>query len=175
MNSEAGSRNSEIQRLVIIALGSNLSDSQQNILTAMEQLESFSDSPISISSLWETSPVDCPPDSPKFVNAMVGLIPQENETPLKLLRKLRKLERKFGRRRKKVLNEARPLDLDLIAFGSLTCNTPELILPHPRSHLRRFVLQPLSEIAPKLILPGQGKTVAELLAGLPPDESINRL
>jgi len=175
MNSEAGSRNSEIQRLAIIALGSNLGDPQQNILTAMEQLEIFSDSPISISSLWETSPVDCPPDSPKFVNAMVGLIPQENETPLKLLRKLRKLEKKFGRRHKKVLNEARPLDLDLIAFGSETCNTPELILPHPRAHLRRFVLQPLSEIAPKLILPGQGKTVAELLAGLPSDESIKRL
>ena len=119
--------------------------------------------------------MDCPLDSPKFVNAMVGLIPQENETPLKLLRKLRKLERKFGRRRKKVLNEARPLDLDLIAFGSETCNTPELILPHPRAHLRRFVLQPLSEIAPELTLPGQGKTVAELLAGLPPDESIKRL
>jgi 2-amino-4-hydroxy-6-hydroxymethyldihydropteridine diphosphokinase len=175
MKPEAGSRDSEIQRLAIIALGSNLGDPLQNILTAMQQLEIFSDSPISKSSLWETSPVDCPPDSPKFVNAMVGLIPQENETPLKLLRKLRKLERKFGRRRKKVLNEARPLDLDLIAFGRETCNTPELILPHPRTHLRRFVLQPLSEIAPELILPGQGKTVAELLAGLPPAESITRL
>jgi len=65
--------------------------------------------------------------------------------------------------------------LDLIAFGTETRNTPELILPHPRARLRRFVLQPLSEIAPDLILPGQGRTVSELLAALPGDESITRL
>jgi 2-amino-4-hydroxy-6-hydroxymethyldihydropteridine diphosphokinase len=158
-----------------VALGSNLGDSQQIVLDAMARLQDFSAKPILKSSLWQTTPVDCPPDSPKFVNAVVGLVPQENETPLKLLRKLRKLERKFGRRPKKVLNEARPLDLDLIAFGSETCDSPELILPHPRTHLRRFVLQPLSEVAPSFILPGQGKTVAELLAGLPPDETITRL
>jgi 2-amino-4-hydroxy-6-hydroxymethyldihydropteridine diphosphokinase len=63
----------------------------------------------------------------------------------------------------------------LIAFGSETRNSPELILPHPRAHLRKFVFQPLSEIAPDLILPGQGKTVSELLAGLPGDETVTRL
>jgi 2-amino-4-hydroxy-6-hydroxymethyldihydropteridine diphosphokinase len=161
--------------LAFIALGSNLGDSRQIILDAMARLETFSDKPILKSSLWETSPVDCPPGSPKFVNAVVGLVPPESETPLGLLRKLRKLERKFGRRPKKILNEARPLDLDLIAFGNETRNSPELILPHPRAHLRRFVLQPLSEVAPDFTLPGQGKTVAELLAGLPPDETITRL
>jgi 2-amino-4-hydroxy-6-hydroxymethyldihydropteridine diphosphokinase len=161
--------------IAIIALGSNLGDSRRNILSAMERLQIFSDAPILKSSLWETSPVDCPPGSPKFVNAAVGLFPLEDETPLKLLRKLRKLERKFGRCPKKILNEARPLDLDLIAFGNETRHSPELILPHPRAHLRRFVLQPLSEIAPDFILPGQAKTVFELLAGLPPDETITRL
>jgi 2-amino-4-hydroxy-6-hydroxymethyldihydropteridine diphosphokinase len=159
----------------IVALGSNLGDSRQIILDAMAQLETFPDKPILKSSLWGTSPVDCPPGSPKFVNAVVGLIPQANETPIKLLRKLRKLERKFGRRPKKVLNEARSLDLDLIAFGKSTHNSPELILPHPRAHLRRFVLQPLNEIAPEFILPGQEKTVSELLAELPPDETVTRL
>jgi 2-amino-4-hydroxy-6-hydroxymethyldihydropteridine diphosphokinase len=157
---------------VFIALGSNLGDSQQIILDAMARLETLSDKPILKSSLWQTAPVDCPPGSPKFVNAVVGLVPSEHETPLGLLRKLCKLERKFGRRPKKVLNEARPLDLDLIAFGAETRNSPELILPHPRAHLRRFVLQPLSEIAPDFILPGQGRTVAELLAGLPPGETV---
>jgi 2-amino-4-hydroxy-6-hydroxymethyldihydropteridine diphosphokinase len=126
------------------------------------------------SSLWQTVPVDCPPGSPNFVNAAVGLVPPENETPLGLLRKLRELEKQFGRRSKKVLNEARPLDLDLIAFGSETRNSPELILPHPRAHLRRFVLQPLSEVAPDFVLPGQERTVAELLAGLPPGETVTR-
>jgi len=70
-----------------------------------------------------------------------------------LLQKLRALEKEFGRTSKKVLNEPRSLDLDLIAFGTETRNSPELILPHPRAHLRRFVLQPLGEIAPDFILP----------------------
>ena len=81
----------------------------------------------------------------------------------------------FGRQAKKVPNEPRPLDLDLIAFGAETRDTPELILPHPRAHLRRFVLQPLSEIAPELVLQGQGKTVADLLAELPNDGSVRHL
>jgi 2-amino-4-hydroxy-6-hydroxymethyldihydropteridine diphosphokinase len=63
----------------------------------------------------------------------------------------------------------------LIAFGNDIRATPELILPHPRAHLRRFVLQPLSEIAPELILPKQTKSVTELLKELPPDETIRRL
>jgi 2-amino-4-hydroxy-6-hydroxymethyldihydropteridine diphosphokinase len=161
--------------LAIVALGSNLGDSRKIILDAMARLQKFSNSPILKSSLWQTSPVDCPPDSPKFVNAVAGLIPKENETPESLLKILRELENEFGRAPKAVLNEPRPLDLDLIAFGSETRSTPELILPHPRAHLRRFVLQPLSEIAPQLILPGQGKTVAELLARLPDDETVTRL
>jgi 2-amino-4-hydroxy-6-hydroxymethyldihydropteridine diphosphokinase len=161
--------------LAFIALGSNLGDSQKIILDALVQLQNFSEFPILKSSLWEAAPVDCPPGSPKFVNAVVGLVPPEAETPPGLLRKLRKLERKFGRRPKKILNEPRPLDLDLIAFGNINCNLPELILPHPRAHLRRFVMQPLSEMVPELILPGQEKTVAELLARLPANETVERL
>jgi 2-amino-4-hydroxy-6-hydroxymethyldihydropteridine diphosphokinase len=65
--------------------------------------------------------------------------------------------------------------LDLIAFGAETRNSPDLALPHPRAHERRFVLQPLSEIAPDLILPGQGKTVSKLLAELPAGETVTRL
>ncbi|MEJ0089085.1 MAG: 2-amino-4-hydroxy-6-hydroxymethyldihydropteridine diphosphokinase [Limisphaerales bacterium] len=175
MNSGFRIQDPEFQKLAIVALGSNLGDSRQIILDAMARLETFSDKPILRSSLWETSPVDCPPGSPKFMNAVVALVPHDNEAPILLLRKLRKLERKFGRRPKKILNEARLLDLDLIAFGSKTWDSPELILPHPRAHLRRFVLQPLAEIAPALILPGQGKTVSELLAELPPDATVTRL
>jgi 2-amino-4-hydroxy-6-hydroxymethyldihydropteridine diphosphokinase len=118
--------------------------------------------------------VDCPPESPKFLNAVVAFVPQKTETPESLLQKLQNLEKVFGRTPKKVLNEARPLDLDLIAFGNETRNSSELILPHPRAHLRRFVLQPLNEFAPELILPGQSKTVAQLLTELPPDDSMRR-
>ena len=120
-------------------------------------------------------PVDCPPESPKFLNAVAGLVPREGETPESLLKKLQALEKEFGRRPKTILNEPRPLDLDLIAFGNEVRNSAALILPHPRTHLRRFVLQPLSEIAPDLILPGQEKTAAQLLAQLPADESVTRI
>jgi len=141
----------------------------------MARLRKISGRPLLKSSLWQTSPVDCPPGSPPFVNAVVGFAPQKNETPESLLQKLRALEKEFGRPPKKVLNEPRPLDLDLIAFGTETRNSPGLILPHPQAHLRRFVLQPLSEIAPDLILPGQNQTVSQLLAGLPDGETVTRL
>ena len=158
-----------------MALGSNLGDSRKIVLDAMTRLQSFSDQPILKSSLWQTSPVNCPPGSPLFVNAVVGFVPHADETLESLLEKLHKLEREFGRLPKKVLNEPRLLDLDLIAFGTETRNTPDLILPHPRAHLRRFVLQPLGEIAPDLVLPGQNKTVLQLLAELSSDEILKRL
>ncbi len=155
--------------LVIIALGSNLGNARLNVLTAMERLQGFSTQPLLKSNLFQTAPVDCPPGSPPFVNAAVGLVPREGETPESLLSKLKALEGEFGRIPKKVLNEPRPLDLDLIAFGDDRRATAELTLPHPRASQRRFVLQPLSEIAPNLVLPGQTRTVAELLADLPPE------
>jgi 2-amino-4-hydroxy-6-hydroxymethyldihydropteridine diphosphokinase len=92
--------------------------------------------------------------------------PQPGETPETLLAKLQALEKQFGRTPKKVLNEARSLDLDLIAFGGEVRQTPQLLLPHPRAHLRRFVLAPLAELAPDLVLPGQPQTAATLLAVL---------
>jgi 2-amino-4-hydroxy-6-hydroxymethyldihydropteridine diphosphokinase len=161
--------------LAIVALGSNIGDSRQIILDALTRLQKISGRPLLKSSLWQTTPVNCPPNSPLFVNAVVGLAPQKSETTESLLQKLRSLEKEFGRLPKKVLNEPRALDLDLIAFGTETRNSPELILPHPCAHLRRFVLQPLCEIAPDFILPGQTKTVSQLLAGLPDDEMVTRL
>jgi 2-amino-4-hydroxy-6-hydroxymethyldihydropteridine diphosphokinase len=165
----------QARRLSYIALGSNLGDSRQIILETMVRLQNFSDRPTLKSSLWQTSPVDCPPGSPMFVNAVVALEAREGETPESLLQKLRVLEKEFGRQSKMKLNEPRPLDLDLIAFGPEMRDTPKLVLPHPRAHVRRFVLQPLNEIAPELVLPGQNKSVAELLADLADDETVRRL
>ncbi len=161
--------------LAIVALGSNLGRSREAIQAAITHAKFISDHPILRSSIWETTPVDCPPGSPKFLNAVVAFVPQKGETPETLLKKMQDLEKVFGRTPKAILNEPRPLDLDLIAFGNEIRNTPELILPHPLAHLRRFVLQPLSEIAPELMLPGQTKTVSELLAALPPDETMVRV
>lgn len=161
--------------IAYIALGSNLGDSRDAVLRAMERLQEFSDQPLAKSSLLETTPVDCPPGSPNFVNAVVGLIPRRDETPESLLTKLQKLEAEFGRVPKKVMNEARPLDLDLIAFENEVRSTPQLTLPHPRAHLRQFVLQPLAEIAPGLILPGQGRAVSALLRQLTSAETVRKL
>lgn len=135
----------------------------------MERIQELAEGPILKSSLWQSTPVDCPPGSPIFVNAVVGLMPRTGETPESLLLKLQTLEKEFGRRPKKVWNEPRPLDLDLIAFGGEIRTTKALTLPHPRAHTRRFVLHPLSEIAPELVLPGQTQSVAQLLERLPPD------
>jgi 2-amino-4-hydroxy-6-hydroxymethyldihydropteridine diphosphokinase len=161
--------------MAVVALGSNLGDSRLNILRGIRHLEELSDRPLLKSSLWQTAPVDCPPGSPVFVNAVVARLSGKGETPETLLAKLQALEKEFGRQSKHVLNEPRPLDLDLIAFGNETRATKELTLPHPRAHERRFVLQPLSEIAPDLILPGQTKSVAQLLDQLPPDPSMRKL
>lgn len=151
-----------------VALGSNQGDSRQILTQAIARLQDFSATPLLQSTFVKTAPVDCPPGSPDFLNAVVALQPRAGDTPESLHARLQALEKEFGRQPKKILNEPRPLDLDLIAFGTETRDTPQLTLPHPRAHQRRFVLQPLAEIAPDFVLPGQTQTVAALLAGLPP-------
>jgi 2-amino-4-hydroxy-6-hydroxymethyldihydropteridine diphosphokinase len=152
--------------LVIVALGSNLGDSKSILEQAARELQKLSSAPLLRSSFWITPPVNCPPGSPDFVNAVVGMKALPGETPESLLPQLQAIEKRFGRQAKKILNEPRPLDLDLVAFGQQMRRSEALSLPHPRAHLRRFVLQPLSEIAPDFVLPGQSRTVGELLAGL---------
>jgi 2-amino-4-hydroxy-6-hydroxymethyldihydropteridine diphosphokinase len=160
---------------VIVALGSNLGDSVRLLTEAMNRLQSWSAEPLRRSSLWQSDPVDCPPHSPLFLNAVVGLSPWPGETPESLLAKLRQTEIEFGRRPKQVHNEARPLDLDIISFGGETRSSPTLTIPHPRAHLRGFVLEPLAEIAPELILPGQTESVARLAQQLRPTQRLHRL
>lgn len=172
MNAERGCRNAE---WAFVALGSNLGNSREMVLHAMDRLQELSDHPLLKSSLWESSPVNCPPGSPNFVNAVVGLIPREEESPENLLEKLQSLEREFGRQPKKIFNEPRPLDLDLIAFGKETRNSSALILPHLRAHERRFVLEPLAEIAPDFVLPGQTKTIQQLLLSVKSEEILRKI
>jgi len=162
-------------KVAFIALGSNVGDSPGILRRAIERLAALSVRPLVQSSFWQTTPVDCPPGSPPFVNAVVALTPMAEETPESLLAKLLSLEKEFGRKPKQVLNEPRRLDLDLVAFGDETRQSPGLTLPHPRALDRRFVLQPLSEIAPDLILPDQNRTVAQCLAKLLSPEKLVRL
>lgn len=160
---------------VYIALGSNLGDSIANIQCAFVELQGLSDKPIKKSSLWQSAPVDCPPASPDFINAVVAIEALPGETSESLLVKLQALEIEHGRQPKVALNEPRVLDLDIIAFDKETRNTPQLSLPHPRWHQRRFVLEPLNEIASDAILPGQVQPVIRLLDVLDTDEILTRL
>jgi len=157
-----------------VALGSNLGDSRSIIEHAFVRLQELSTAPVVRSSLWRSSPVDCPPGSSDFVNAVAAITPRPGATPESLLVELKSIETGFGRRPKQVLNEPRPLDLDLIAFGSEVRSEPQLTLPHPRAARRRFVLSPLSELAPGLILPGQERTVSQLLNSLATEERVER-
>ena len=161
-------------RPVIVALGSNLGDSLGTLRAAVRRLRAVSAGALHGSSVWNTTPVDCPPGSPAFLNAVVCFPSRPGETPESLLARLQEWEREAGRRPKIEHNEARPLDLDLIGFGDERRATPSLVLPHPRAHLRRFVLQPLVEIAPETRLPGWSGSAAELLRRLESDEVLVR-
>lgn len=160
---------------VFVALGANLGEPEAQVRAAMGRLDRLSVRPVRRSSLWLSTPVDCPPGSPSFVNAVVEVFPRTGETPIDWLEHLQALEREFGRRPKVLPNESRPLDLDLIAWGERRYQEVRLILPHPRAPLRRFVLEPLSELTPDYRAPGWGATVAELLALLPADPGWRRL
>lgn len=158
--------NLRLKPMALVAIGSNLGNSIENVRAAMERLQAFSASPILKSSLWKTEPVDCPPGSPPFINAVVALEPLPDESPESLLAKLQALEGEFGRQQKKALNEPRPLDLDLLAFKTDVRNSSNLIVPHPRAHQRAFVLSPLAEIDADYVFPGHEQAVRAYLAAI---------
>lgn len=159
---------SDFSVLAFISLGANLPSRHGSPRASLEkaagQLASFSDLPVQLSSFWQSEPLDCPPDSPVYTNAVLALLPRPNERPLTLLHRLQQIEQDFGRVRSGVLNEARVLDLDLIAFGRESVDSRELILPHPRAHERLFVLLPLQELAPAFRFPGRSESLAELVS-----------
>ena len=149
-----------------VALGSNLGDRLDNLRAARQQICDLTDiqPPILASAIYETDPVDCEPGAPKFLNAVVEF--GYDGDPLQLLRKLKSVEAALGRPREHARNVSRKIDIDLLYIGESEINDRELELPHPRMHLRKFVLQPLADIRPELILPRQAKSVRELLAEL---------
>jgi len=121
------------------------------------------------SRLYSTEPVGFA-DQPRFVNAVVAL--ETELEPRELLRKLLALEREFGRDRSTgIANGPRTLDLDILLFGDVLMNEPDLTVPHPRLQERGFVLVPLGEIAPEARDPRSGRTVAEWIQRLPPGKS----
>jgi len=156
--------------LVFLGLGSNLGDRSAALETAVRLLGARGFHATERSSTWQTEPVGGPPQD-WFLNAVVG-----GETSLsadELLAACLDTEREMGRIRREK-DGPRLIDVDILLFGDETRDGPGLVIPHPRLHQRRFVLEPLHEIAPALRHPVLGLTVAEL-RGRCPDASAVRL
>jgi 2-amino-4-hydroxy-6-hydroxymethyldihydropteridine diphosphokinase len=127
-----------------IALGANLGDRAANIARALELLRATPSVRVTAASrLWETAPLG--PPQPAYLNAAAAL--DTTLDALALLARLHEIERELGRTRGAERNLPRTLDLDLLLFGGLAIDAPELVVPHPRMHERAFVLEPLAEIA----------------------------
>tara|TARA_A100001037_G_scaffold305562_1_gene346215 strand:+ start:1843 stop:2337 length:495 start_codon:yes stop_codon:yes gene_type:complete len=161
--------------MVLIGLGSNQGDSVQILRETMDDLSVFADGEFRKSSLWLTSPVDCPPGSPDFINAAVAFFPEKELTPEKLLLSLKAIEKDFHRDRDAPRNSPRLLDLDLLLFGNEIRQQEYFILPHPRAVKRKFVLAPASEVLPEAVWPGEKQTILDLFEGLSSSELIRRL
>ena len=148
-----------------IALGSNLGERQAELDAGIDFLRSLSKAgAIRVSPRIETEPVNCPPGSPPFLNAVAEIeVDPALLAPRELLRRLQVFERSRGRSEEREVNAPRPLDLDILYYGDLLLDEPGLVIPHPRAAQRSFVLEPLSHLRPDLILPGQTRTVRELL------------
>lgn len=154
-----------------IALGSNLGDRLSNIRAALSALREMAipGAPFLQASVWQTEPLLCPPDSPMFLNSVVE-IGYEGD-PFELLEITKEIEKRLGRAAVRERNAPRIIDVDLLYFDDRIIDTEELVLPHPRIGERRFVLQPLAEIRPGLVLPGQRGDITTLLAGLESEEA----
>ena len=152
--------NPKEQKNIALALGSNLGDRSANIAFALEQLALHGLSNILCAQCLESEPVDCPKNSGIYINT--ALIGQWSGSALELLDCALKIEKLAGRERSGVINEARVLDIDILLFEDQIYNCPQLTVPHPRMHLRPFVIDPLSEIAPLWIVPTVHKTVRQI-------------
>lgn len=154
-----------------IGLGSNLSDPEAQIGQALRRLDENSVRVDAVSSLYRTEPVDAPSE-PWFLNGVAKVCcPLE---PRRLLEVCQAVEASQGRERL-THHGPRTIDLDLLLLGDVLVDSPELTLPHPELHLRRFVLVPLAEIAPGIVHPKLGSTVVELLGRCPDTSAVIRI
>jgi 2-amino-4-hydroxy-6-hydroxymethyldihydropteridine diphosphokinase len=143
-----------------LSLGSNLEDRAGNLRLALKALASPEIVIKRTSSLYETEPQDLR-HQPWFLNLVVEI--ETTLFPLQLLGRIQRIERELGRQRV-VAKGPRTIDIDIILFGRFVIDTPELQVPHPRMTGRRFVLEPLAELAPELRHPVTRSTVREMLA-----------
>jgi 2-amino-4-hydroxy-6-hydroxymethyldihydropteridine diphosphokinase len=161
--------------VILVGIGSNLAapgyrSPRDTAMAAVAQLPAIGVAIVARSPWYLSEPVPAS-DQPWFVNGVVEIATEL--PPPELLARLLALEAQFGRERG-TRDAARTLDLDLLDYDGRECSTPDLVLPHPRLHERRFVLAPLCDIVPDWRHPRLGLSAAELLAGLPPGQPIRR-
>lgn len=158
-----------------VALGSNLGERVANLRNARKDIAALVGAlpPMRSSAIYETDPVGCEKGAGKFLNAVIEF--GYSGEPDVLLRTLAAIEKMLGRPAAHVRNVSRTVDLDLLYFGELVIETDELQLPHPRIAEREFVLRPLADIRPDLVLPEQTEPISALLLRLSPTAGVVRL
>ena len=155
--------------LSYLSLGSNVGDREKHLDDAITRMEEHG-RVVSVSSLYETEPVEFI-NQAWFLNCAMAL--ETTETPEQLMASVLRIEQEMGRQR--IENKGpRTIDIDILLFGDAILDTPALTVPHPAMHRRRFVLQPLAEIAPEVRHPLLKKTIRELLNGLPEGQMIRK-
>ncbi len=152
---------------VFIAIGSNLGDKISNCRRAIDEIAGFCEI-VKVSSLYETEPVGNE-DQPNFINSVAEI--RTDLSPHELLAYLNRIEEKLGRVRSEKWGP-RTIDLDIIFYGDQIIKDDNLIIPHPRAHLRRFVLESICEIAPEFIHSEIKISVLELLKSLPDNKKV---
>ncbi len=159
-----------MRKRVYLSLGSNVGDREGNLRAAVELLQTIG-TVSALSSLYETEPVEFTAQ-PWFLNCAALL--ETEKMPRQLLKALLDVERDMGRRR--VQNKGpRTIDIDILLFGGSVVKTKGLTIPHPALHHRRFVLEPLTEIAPDVRHPVLKKTIRELRDELPPGQAVRKV
>ncbi len=160
---------------VYLSLGSNLGVRQGHLRAALSGLGRKGEV-MAVSSFYETEPVEFT-EQPWFLNCAVGL--KTDRSPQELLAEILALEQELGRHRIEEKGQRikgpRIIDLDILLFGSTVTRESGLSIPHPALHERRFVLEPLAEIAPEFVHPALNLTVREMLSRLPPGAAVRRL
>jgi len=159
-----------VYKIVYLSLGSNVGDRAANLNAAIERLRTLAEV-VAVSSFYETQPVEFT-DQPWFLNCALKL--GTEKMPRQLLAGILDVEQQMGRRRTQKKGP-RTIDIDILLFGSSVIDTKGLTVPHPAMHDRRFVLEPLAEIAPEVRHPVFQRTIRELRDALPPGQAVRKL